>query len=217
MQVEEAAQAARAAAGRPVASQYELIELQVRRRASPVQQARPGQERHGFTHCGRPTTLCSQASFSVEPQRWEAHPESPPGCPVALRGVSRGFQPSFLTRCARARSTPPQGKGSWRPGCRSPVRPVPVPPWQSTAGRAPVGRNSSLASRRSPEDGRGRTLKGTPGSTPAPRPRHPAHVSRAGFLTFTLQGPMGAAGRDAPPRDRPGLLFLTYAVPAFFT
>lgn len=27
---------------------------------------------------------------------------------------------------------------------------------------------------------------------------------------------MGAAGEDAPPRDRPGLLFLTYAVPAFF-
>lgn len=27
---------------------------------------------------------------------------------------------------------------------------------------------------------------------------------------------MGAAGGDAPPRDRPGLLFLTSAVPAFF-
>lgn len=92
----------------------------------------------------------------------------------------------------------------------------PVPPWQSTAGRDPVGRSGSRASSRSPEDGRGRTLEGTPGSTPAPRPRHPAHVSRAGFLTSTLQGPMGAAGGDAPPRDRPGLLFLTYAVPAFF-
>lgn len=27
---------------------------------------------------------------------------------------------------------------------------------------------------------------------------------------------MGDADGDAPPRDRPGLLFLTYAVPAFF-
>lgn len=72
------------------------------------------------------------------------------------------------------------------------------------------------ASRRSPEDGRGRTPEGTAGSTPAPRPRHPACVSRAGFLTFTLQGPMGSVDKHAPPRDRPGLLFLTYAVPAFF-
>lgn len=53
MKVEEAAQAAGAAAGWPVAGQHELVELQVRRRAGPVQKARPGQERHDLTWRGR--------------------------------------------------------------------------------------------------------------------------------------------------------------------
>lgn len=120
--------------------------------------------------------------------------------------VSRGgCQPPSLTRCARASSTPPQGRGSWKPHYRSSVHSA--PPWQSGGGRAPVGRNGSRASRRSPEDGRGRTPEGTAGSTPAPRPRHPACVSRAGFLTFTLQGPMGATdgGCSAPRPPRPSL------------
>lgn len=129
--------------------------------------------------------------------------------------VSRGSWPPSLTRCARASSTPPPGRGSWQTHCRRSGHSA--PPWQSGGRRAPDGCNGSGASRRSsPEDGRGRTPEGTAGSTPAPRPRHPACVSRAGFLTFTLWGPMGAAGGDAPPRDRPGLLFLTYTVPAFF-
>lgn len=131
--------------------------------------------------------------------------------PIHLRlsgrpaGVSRGSWPPSLTRCARASSTPPQGRGSWQPHCRSSVHSA--PPWQSGGRRAPEGRNGSRASRRSPEDGRGRTPEGTASSTPAPRPRHPGCVSRARFLTFTLQGPMSTAGGDAPPRDRPGLLF----------
>lgn len=112
VQVEEAAQAARATAGRPVAGQYELIELQVWRRASPVQKARPRQERHGYAHCGRLATLKPWASFSMELQRWGAHSYSPPGCPVALHWVSLGSRPASLTRCARVSSTPPQGRGS---------------------------------------------------------------------------------------------------------
>lgn len=156
VQVEETAQAARAAAGRPVAGQHELIELQVWRRASPIQKARPVQERHGLTHCGQPETLGPCAPSSVALQRWEPHPDSPPGCPVALRWVSTGSRPACLARCARASLTPPQRRGSWPPSSRSSARPVPrrpgstgkLPPASAAAGLLAAARRTGAAGRR---------------------------------------------------------------------
>jgi hypothetical protein len=37
------------------------------------------------------------------------------GYPVALPGSARRSRPPSLTRCARASSTPPQGRESWQP------------------------------------------------------------------------------------------------------
>lgn len=79
----------------------------MRRRASPVQETRPGQERHGLTHCGRPATLCAWASFSVELQRWEAHPDSPPAIRWPCPGQQGGPGP-LPSRAAHARVRRPR-------------------------------------------------------------------------------------------------------------
>lgn len=169
--VEEATKAARAAAGRPVASEHELVKLQVRRRAGPVKQARPGQERHGPVQRGRSALLWPPGS----PQ-WARRTGSLVRAPAHLSGLCPrtrwpgGSLPAPLPRCARAGlATPRWGGGRGRAGRRSAGRPAPL-------GQA-LCRDSSWRRQFSfggPEDGRGRTWEGTPGSAPAARPRHPA-------------------------------------------
>ena len=184
--VEEATKAARAAAGRSVASEHELVKLQVRRRAGPVQQARPGQERHGPVQRGRSAFLWPPRS----PQRVRCIGNLVPApahlsglCPRTRRPGGPGPRPS---RAAHARTWRPHAgaeAGDTR-GAGAQCGPL---RW----GRRSVGTDCGGGGQFSfggPEDGRGRTRQGTPGSAPAARPRHPAQG-------FALRAPDVAAAR----------------------
>lgn len=120
--VEEATQASRAAAGRPVAGEHELVELQVRRRAGPVQQARPGQERHGPARRSRsallwpPGLLLSRAEAAAAAGGSSRRPPTAQGSVRASASAGRGGpgpRPSCVAQ-ARAR----QSHASWGPGTR---------------------------------------------------------------------------------------------------
>lgn len=194
--VEEATKAARAAAGRPVASEHELVKLQVRRRAGPVKQARPGQERHGPVQRGRSALLWPPGS----PQ-WARRTGSLVRAPAHLSGLcprtrwpgGPGRRPS---RAAHARAWRPhagaeagdaQGAGAQR----CPLR------WgRRSAGTARGGGSFLSAARRTGAAGHGRGRQAPPQLL---APVIPPRVSRSGLLTSQRRGPMGAAGGEVPP------------------
>lgn len=200
VQVEEAAQAARAAAGRPVACQHELVELQVRRRAGPVQQARPGQECHGSAWYGRPAFSSLLGLRLSEATALGGSCPRPPAaqCPVGARagpGVLAGAPPELRTRgpCAPA---PGRRLGTRRAKEGSAFG-------FSRAG-APQGRSRRRWLQRSlvpqlpggrvrPDAGGDARLR--PGYSPPPSRQHFARWARE----VTRRGPMGAAGGKLRP------------------
>lgn len=210
VQVEEAAQAARAAAGRPVACQHELVELQVRRRAGPVQQARPGQECHGSAWYGRPAFSSLLGLRLSEATALGGSCPRPPAaqCPVGARagpGVLAGAPPELRTRgpCAPA---PGRRLGTRRAkeGSAFGFSRAGAPQGRLAAAVAAAVLSPSAAGRT------GAARRGWGRQAP-PRllaPAIPPAFRALGSGSHAARA-YGRGRREAPPRGRPGLHSLT--------